>query len=184
MQHAAHRMGPVGRVSTEAFNPTTYLRAWNFSDLAPEDRARYYKETPRPDGTLLREYQIVAVDREIEIAPGVFFPAWTFNGQVPGPTIRATEGDRLRITFVNAGSHPHTMHFHGWHPSGDGRVDARTSGDAGRTVRVRVRRRAVRHASLPLPRRAAEAAHPQGPLRRVHRRSEDAASRKPTSSSW
>jgi FtsP/CotA-like multicopper oxidase with cupredoxin domain len=116
MEHSAHKMGPVGRVSTEAFNPSTYLRAWNFSDLAPEERARYYKETPRPDGTLLREYQIVAVDREIEIAPGVFFPAWTFNGQVPGPTIRATEGDRLRITFVNAGSHPHTMHFHGWHP--------------------------------------------------------------------
>ena len=33
MEHAAHRMGPVGRVSTEAFNPSTYLRAWNFSDL-------------------------------------------------------------------------------------------------------------------------------------------------------
>jgi FtsP/CotA-like multicopper oxidase with cupredoxin domain len=116
MEHAAHRMGPVGRVSTEAFHPATYLRAWNFSNLAAEERARYYKETPRPDGSLLREYEIVAVDREIEIAPGVFFPAWTFNGQVPGPTIRATEGDRLRITFTNAGSHPHTMHFHGWHP--------------------------------------------------------------------
>jgi FtsP/CotA-like multicopper oxidase with cupredoxin domain len=46
----------------------------------------------------------------------MFFPAWTYNGQVPGPTIRATEGDRIKITFRNAGSHPHTMHFHGWHP--------------------------------------------------------------------
>ena len=116
MEHAAHRMGPVGRVSTEGFNPATYLRSWNFSDLLPEERPRYYKETARPDGSMLREYEIVAVDREIEIAPGIFFPAWTFNGQVPGPTIRATEGDRLRITFINAGSHPHTMHFHGWHP--------------------------------------------------------------------
>ena len=95
---------------------SSYLRAWNFSDLPPEERARYYHETPRPDGTLLREYQIFAVDREIEIAPGVFFPAWTFNGQVPGPTIRATEGDRVRVTFLNQGSHPHTIHFHGWHP--------------------------------------------------------------------
>jgi FtsP/CotA-like multicopper oxidase with cupredoxin domain len=116
MEHAAHRMGPVGRVSTEGFNPATYLRSWNFSNLAPQERTRYYRETPRPDGSLLREYDIVAVDREIEIAPGVYAPAWTFNGQVPGPTIRATEGDRLRITFTNAGSHPHTMHFHGWHP--------------------------------------------------------------------
>ena len=116
MEHAAHLAGPVGRASLDAFNPTVYLRAWNFSDLPAPQRARYYRETPRPDGTLLREYQIVAVDREIEIAPGVFFPAWTYNGQVPGPTIRATEGDRLRVTFVNQGSHPHTIHFHGWHP--------------------------------------------------------------------
>ena len=116
MPHAAHAMGPVGRISPDGFNPTTFLRSWNFSHLAPEQRARYYRETARPDGTVLREYRIVAVDREIEIAPGVFFPAWTFNGQVPGPTIRATEGDRVRVTFVNEGSHPHTIHFHGWHP--------------------------------------------------------------------
>ena len=116
MEHAAHRSGPVGRTSLDAFNPTTFLRAWNFSDLGPTERARYYRETPRPDGSLLREYEIVAVDREIEIAPGVFFPAWTFNGQVPGPTLRATEGDRVRVNFLNQGSHPHTIHFHGWHP--------------------------------------------------------------------
>ena len=115
-QHAAHTMGPVGRVSTDRFNPATYLRSWNFSNLAPAERARFYRETPRPDGSLLREYDLVAVDREIEIAPGIFFPAWTFNGQVPGPTLRATEGDRVRVTFVNQGSHPHTIHFHGWHP--------------------------------------------------------------------
>jgi FtsP/CotA-like multicopper oxidase with cupredoxin domain len=116
MQHAAHLMGPIGRADTGAFDPTTYLRAWNFSDRSAADRARYYKETARPDGTLLREYQLVAVDREIEIAPGVFFPAWTFNGQVPGPTLRAREGDRVRVTFLNQGTHPHTIHFHGWHP--------------------------------------------------------------------
>jgi FtsP/CotA-like multicopper oxidase with cupredoxin domain len=114
--HRNHAMGTVGRVPTDAFNPTTYLRTWNFSEMPEEDRSKFYRETPRPDGTLLREYEIFAVDREIEIAPGIFFPAWTFNGQVPGPTIRATEGDRLRIVFRNLGTHPHTMHFHGWHP--------------------------------------------------------------------
>jgi FtsP/CotA-like multicopper oxidase with cupredoxin domain len=63
----------------------------------------------------LREYEIVAFDKEIEIAPGLFFPAWTYNGRVPGPTLRCTEGDRIRINFINAGSHPHTIHFHGFH---------------------------------------------------------------------
>src|SRR5687768_10005624 len=114
--HDNHAMGIVGRVGADRFSPTRYLRSWNFSDLPPDERAKYYRESPRPDGTMLREYEIYAVDREIEIAPGMFFPAWTYNGQVPGPTIRATEGDRVKVTFRNAGTHPHTTHFHGWHP--------------------------------------------------------------------
>ncbi|HLE82859.1 MAG TPA: multicopper oxidase domain-containing protein [Thermoanaerobaculia bacterium] len=116
--HAAHTMGVVGRIDTETFDPAAFLRSWNFAHLPEPERSRWYREEPRPDGSLLREYEIVAVDREIEIAPGVFFPAWTYNGEVPGPTLRATEGDRLRIRFLNQGSHPHTIHFHGWHPPG------------------------------------------------------------------
>ena len=116
MAHAGHSMGTVGRVSTERFDPMAYLKSWNFSHLPPPERERFYRETLRPDGTRLREYEIFAVDRELEIAPGVFFPAWTYNGQVPGPTIRATEGDRVRVNFLNQGSHPHTIHLHGWHP--------------------------------------------------------------------
>src|SRR5262245_41752549 len=61
----------------------------------------------------LREYTLVAADHEVEVAKGVFFAAWTYNGTVPGPVIRATEDDLLRVTFANAGSHPHTIHFHG-----------------------------------------------------------------------
>src|SRR5687768_11443547 len=114
--HQNHAMGTVGRVPYDWFNPVTYLRSWNFSHLPAIDRAKFYRETPRPDGTLLREYELFAVDREIEIAPGIFFPAWTYNGQVPGPTIRATAGDRIRVWFMNQGTHPHTIHFHGWHP--------------------------------------------------------------------
>ena len=91
MDHAAHRAGPVGRTALDAFNPSVFLRAWNFSDPHAFGARPILSRNSRPDGTLLREYDLVAVDREIEIAPGVFFPAWTFNGQVPGPTLRATE---------------------------------------------------------------------------------------------
>ena len=48
-------------------------------------------------------------------------------------------------------------------------------GGAGRLLHVRVPREAVRDAALPLPLDAAEEAHPQGPLRRVHHRSAGAA---------
>ena len=109
----------------------------------------------------LREYTLTATDVELEVAPGVFFPAWVYNGTAPGPVIRATEGDRLRVNFVNGGSHPHTIHFHGIHPTKHGRRlrDRR----AGRSVHVRVRGKAGGLPRLPLPRDAAQEAHPQGP---------------------
>jgi FtsP/CotA-like multicopper oxidase with cupredoxin domain len=80
-------------------------------------------------GQTLREYQFIAMDREVEIAPGVYFPGWVYGsptspesvragrtvGRVPGPSIRCIEGERIRIEFINASSHPHTIHFHGIH---------------------------------------------------------------------
>ena len=65
----------------------------------------------------VRAYELVALDREIEVAQGVTYPAWTYNGTVPGPVLRATEGDTFRVVFKNRGSHPHTIHFHGIHPA-------------------------------------------------------------------
>jgi manganese oxidase len=74
------------------------------------------KSLPHKPGRV-REYTLAAVDRQIEVAKGVFFSAWTYGGTVPGPVIRATEDDLLRVKFANAGSHPHTIHFHGVHPA-------------------------------------------------------------------
>jgi FtsP/CotA-like multicopper oxidase with cupredoxin domain len=72
--------------------------------------------TPAPNG--VREFTLVIEeDVEHEVAPGVKMPAWTFNGTVPGPVLRATEGDLVRIKLVNEGSVPHTIHFHGVHPA-------------------------------------------------------------------
>ena len=48
--------------------------------------------------------------------PASSFPPGRTTARCPGPTIRATEGDRVRVNFLNQGSHPHTIHFHGWHP--------------------------------------------------------------------
>jgi FtsP/CotA-like multicopper oxidase with cupredoxin domain len=75
------------------------------------------KALPAKPGRV-REYTLVAQDREIEVAQGVTYAAWTYNGTVPGPVLRATEGDIFRVNFHNRGTHPHTIHFHGIHPAG------------------------------------------------------------------
>ena len=105
--HSAHGdMMTVGNVDEAAngFTSTQLLTEWETGTVSS-----------LPDGRVLRSFVIEAVDKEIEIAPGVKFPAWTYNGRVPGPAIRAKEGERLQITFRNFGSHPHSMHFHGMH---------------------------------------------------------------------
>lgn len=74
----------------------------------------------RPAGTT-REHEIFVEERLLEVGDEVFFEAWTYNGTVPAPIIRATEGDLLRIRFVNRTGHVHNLHFHGAHkPEMDG----------------------------------------------------------------
>ena len=104
--HAGHAGFAGGSVPPEraGIDPTAILHDF--------DRGR---TSTLPDGRTLREWDIVAVDREFEIAPGVTFPGWSYNGRIPGPTLWAREGDALRIHFTNAGAHPHTIHFHGIH---------------------------------------------------------------------
>jgi FtsP/CotA-like multicopper oxidase with cupredoxin domain len=104
--HAHGAAGTVGQVNHQAngFDPSTLLYEWDFGQVSE-----------LPNGQRLREFHIGVIDKEIEIAPGVFFPAWAYNGRVPGPSLRCIEGDRVRVKLVNAGSHPHTIHFHGIH---------------------------------------------------------------------
>ncbi|MEX0752809.1 MAG: multicopper oxidase domain-containing protein [Xanthobacteraceae bacterium] len=104
--HAHGNMIAVGDVDSahNGFDPSKMLTDWETGTVSR-----------LPGGRVLRTFEIAAQDKEIEIVPGVFFPAWTYNGRVPGPTLRATEGERLRIVFRNESSHPHTMHFHGIH---------------------------------------------------------------------
>lgn len=99
-----HDMIAVGELRRGSFDPTAFLTHFD-----------YGRVSTLPSGQTLREYDFEATEFELEVAPGVFFPAWGYNGQVPGPTIRCTEGDRLRVNFKNSGTHPHTIHFHGFH---------------------------------------------------------------------
>ena len=48
-----------------------------------------------------------------EVEPGKKVEAWTFNGVVPGPQIRVTEGDRIRMIVKNELPESTAVHFHG-----------------------------------------------------------------------
>src|SRR5919106_5194873 len=110
--HGGGAAGPTFRAgatvdhAANGFNPTEMLRDFDWG------RTRRLAS-----GRVLREGTLIAGDKEIEVAPGVHYPAWTYNGRVPGPTLRAREGDRLRVRLVNDSEHPHTIHFHGLPPA-------------------------------------------------------------------
>ena len=103
-------LDPTSQVTTRdniVVDPMEYLRAFNYGRISS-----------LPNGTILREFTLIASDDKVmEISPGMFYNVWTFNGTVPGPTIRATEGDLVRIHFINNGSKSHSIHFHGIHKS-------------------------------------------------------------------
>jgi FtsP/CotA-like multicopper oxidase with cupredoxin domain len=48
-----------------------------------------------------------------EFLPGAWMDVWGFNGDMPGPTLEATEGDRVRITLYNMLPEPTILHLHG-----------------------------------------------------------------------
>jgi FtsP/CotA-like multicopper oxidase with cupredoxin domain len=63
------------------------------------------------DGTKVFELTAKAIKWETE--PGKVVEAWAYNGMVPGPTIKAELGDRVRIVLHNELPEPSTIHFHG-----------------------------------------------------------------------
>jgi FtsP/CotA-like multicopper oxidase with cupredoxin domain len=104
--HPGFREGATVNHRANGFDPTEILRDFD------------HGRTKRlASGRVLREWELIALDKTIEVAPGVRFDAWTYNGRIPGPTLRCHEGERLRIKFGNGSAHPHTVHFHGIHPA-------------------------------------------------------------------
>ena len=104
---------PAQITTTRHTGPFTSGAALNLSnELQPLD--------PEP----VKVIQIDTTHKVIEIAPGVKFSGWTFGDQVPGPTLRARVGDRIKFSMTNRSDEPvqgglafaapmmHSMDFH------------------------------------------------------------------------
>jgi nitrite reductase (NO-forming) len=76
------------------------------------------------DPSPVKTIRLDTTHKIIEIAPGVKFSAWTFGDQVPGPTVRARVGDKIKFSMTNRSDEPvpgvritaapmmHSMDFH------------------------------------------------------------------------
>jgi len=58
-------------------------------------------------------FDLVAKKVQWEVEPGKRVEAWGYNGVVPGPEIRVTEGDKVRVIIKNELDESTAIHFHG-----------------------------------------------------------------------
>lgn len=61
----------------------------------------------------VKVFELTAREVQWEVEPGVKRTAFAYDGQVPGPTIRVTEGDRIRVILKNELPESTSIHFHG-----------------------------------------------------------------------
>src|SRR5918994_1704418 len=85
-----------------------YLTYFNCGHVSKDESGR----TVRQFTLIVQENQEIPISYE-----GHIFDGWTFNGTIPGPTIRVTEGDLVRIRVINSNdnSHPHSLHLQSIH---------------------------------------------------------------------
>jgi nitrite reductase (NO-forming) len=68
---------------------------------------------PQPAAGQVVDVHLEAVRAKLALKPGAEQEVWTFNGQVPAPTLRVHQGDTLRITLTNKDPEmEHGLDFH------------------------------------------------------------------------
>ncbi len=80
---------------------------------APEYTPRDAAAPPVADGRV-HDIELVIGEHEMTVAPGIVQSVWTFGDTVPGPVLRVTVGDTVRVTLRNPDSNklPHSVDFH------------------------------------------------------------------------
>jgi manganese oxidase len=89
---------PLYPTSGPDYNPVVTLNGWTL---------------PWRQNGNWKEFHLVAEPVVREIAPGMTAHLWGYNGQSPGPTIEAVEGDKVRIFVTNKLPEHTTIHWHG-----------------------------------------------------------------------
>jgi nitrite reductase (NO-forming) len=101
--------------ATEDNSNLTQLSTFSGNDKYNVTKSSNHTAIKDGDNNSSKLITLVTEDVEIDIASGERVKAWTFNGTVPGPTIRLAEGENVTIKYINKSPIPHTIHFHGNH---------------------------------------------------------------------
>jgi nitrite reductase (NO-forming) len=84
----------------------------NADELAKSHKAYDAKLPPLQSGNVAK-VEMTLKDIVVEIAPGVMYNTWAFDGHgAPGPIVHVREGQTVEMTLVNGGSIPHSIDFH------------------------------------------------------------------------
>jgi nitrite reductase (NO-forming) len=84
----------------------------NAEELAEAHHAYDATLPPAPAGDLVK-VQMTLKDMVVEVAPGVKYNTWAFDGHgAPGPILHVREGQTVEMTLTNGGSIPHSIDFH------------------------------------------------------------------------
>ncbi len=60
----------------------------------------------------LAKFDLALTDRTVEVAPGIKYSAWAWEGGAPGPVLHVRQGQTIQITLTNKGAIPHSIDFH------------------------------------------------------------------------
>src|SRR5918996_6249230 len=98
-----------GRVQAAAIPEAPTMQAATMQPPLAPSNGQHYQPVVTLNGWTLpwrmngdwKEFHLVAEEVNREIAPGMTARLWGYNGQTPGPTIEAVEGDKVRIFVTN-----------------------------------------------------------------------------------
>jgi FtsP/CotA-like multicopper oxidase with cupredoxin domain len=90
---------------------SAHARMAQFPAETEGEGGQVLEPTVLPDGT--KEFSMTADVIQWEIEPGKVVEAWAYNKQIPGPTLKLNDGDRVRINFTNNLNESTTVHWHG-----------------------------------------------------------------------
>ena len=112
--------GAPAAADNHATDHNTALPLNSFAGVVPENAqalAEAHKAydaslPPAPAGDLVK-VQMTLKDMTVEVAPGVKYSTWSFDGHgAPGPIVHVREGQTVEMTLTNGGAIPHSIDFH------------------------------------------------------------------------